>query len=122
LCALLSRDLQIEKYAVSAEDRPTPPQRPVMPQRPERPDPSPPQGSSVLSIIFMGSLALFVLVGLVLLTIVFNGAIFVLAGIFLFAAFHYLIWGWWLSKMIRREDEPGRHDESGDANGSPKQR
>ena len=81
-----------------------------MPQRPEPPDDSSPQSNSIATIVVMASIGLFLLVGLVLLTIIFNGAIFVLAGIFLFAAFHYFVWGWWLSKMIRREDEP---DDSG---------
>ena len=77
-----------------------------MPERPQRPDDSPPQSSSVATIVVMASLGLFVLVGLVVLTIIFPPAIFVLAGIFLFAAFHYFVWGWWLSKMIHKEDEP----------------
>lgn len=76
-----------------------------MPQRPELPGDSSPQRSSVATIVVMASLGLFVLVVLVVLTIVFSGGIFVLVGIFLFAAFHYFVWGWWLSKLIRQEDE-----------------
>ena len=32
-------------------------------------------------------------------------AILIVAGIFAFAALHYVCWGWWLSKVIHEEVE-----------------
>ena len=80
---------------------------PQMPERPRMPDEPPPKSSSLATIVVMSSLGLFVLVCLVLLMVVFNGAIPVIAGIVLFCAFHYFVWGWWLSKLIRQEDADG---------------
>lgn len=72
-------------------------------RRPVRPDPTP-QKSSWMSI----GLAVVVGVGLfsVLMFLTFQFAALVLVaaiGIFAFSAFHYLLWGWWLSKSIHRQ-------------------
>jgi hypothetical protein len=29
----------------------------------------------------------------------------VVGGFTLFVAFHYLVWGWWLSKLPRKDDD-----------------
>jgi hypothetical protein len=60
---------------------------------------------SLSSIIFFSFLALAALVGIALLSVLWVGAAIVLGGIFLFAAFHYLVWGWWLGQMIHDEQQ-----------------
>ena len=35
-----------------------------------------------------------------------------ISGVLMFAAFHYLLWGWWLSKRLRDDpEEPGDADK-----------
>lgn len=59
-----------------------------------------------LSVLLALAVAALVFAGLFLLT---NGALVpaaVAAGlIFGVAAFHYVVWGWWLSGIIRRQVE-----------------
>jgi hypothetical protein len=43
---------------------------------------------------------------LLLALVGYMGPVIVVAGIFGFAAFHYLVWGWWLSNSIRRNADP----------------
>ncbi len=75
-----------------------PPTRPVAPQRSDR--------GSWLSIFLTMLLAGFVAAALFVLSLGQLLPILVIGGlIFLVTAFHYLIWGWWLGKMIRREAE-----------------
>ena len=89
-------------------DDPTPPM-----ERP--PEPAPPRGSclGVLMIgVFISAALLalsFGMFGIPLLVAVMG------AAILLFSLFHYLIWGWWLGGMIRREveaEEPPGDDEA----------
>lgn len=35
------------------------------------------------------------------------GLLLVVFGFFFFAAFHYLTWGWWMSRVPPAEDEDG---------------
>jgi hypothetical protein len=70
---------------------------------PERP----PARGSWFSILLAAIVGLFLFVGLLLMT---GAAAMVVAGAAVvgllalgFAAFHYLIWGWWLSGIIHRE-------------------
>jgi hypothetical protein len=61
---------------------------------------------SWLSLLLAGSLTLIVIAGLFFLTLGWIGPVILLgAGVFALAAFHYLVWGWWLSKIIRDEEE-----------------
>ncbi|MCH8922143.1 MAG: hypothetical protein IIA67_03210 [Planctomycetes bacterium] len=79
------------------DDPTSPPQRP--------PEPGPPRGSclGVLMVGVLISVALFALnfvtMGIFLVVALIGGAIL------LFSLFHYLVWGWWLGGMIRREAE-----------------
>ena len=76
----------------------------------EPPEP-PPKSGSYLSIILAGLLAVAVFIGLFFLTLGAVGPILVIGvGVFALAAFHYVVWGWWLSKLIQQdaEEEEGR--------------
>ena len=67
---------------------------------------SAPKNRGCLSIVLALLLAVFLFAALYMIT---SGAVRVaaiVAGvIFLFAAFHYFVWGWWLSGLIRRQVE-----------------
>ncbi len=96
-------------------DRPLPP-------RPVRPEPAPPSSSasgasSWFTIVLALTAGLFVLVGfgaLLLVLFASMAPIFAVGGIFALAAFHYVVWGWWLGGMIRREAERGEEEPSAD--------
>lgn len=65
-----------------------------------------PKSRGCLSIVLALFLAIFLFAALYMVT---SGAVRVaaiVAGvIFLFAAFHYFVWGWWLSSLIRQQVE-----------------
>jgi len=70
-------------------------------RRPELPGPR----RSILSILL--AFALFVLTSVVLffLTLGSFGPVIVIGGIiFLLIGCHYIVWGWWLGKIIRDEE------------------
>lgn len=74
------------------------------------PPPAPPPARSPwLSIVLASIVGLFLFGVLLLLTggaaIAIGGAAIVGILAFCFAALHYLVWGWWLGGMIRREAE-----------------
>jgi|GEM_PF-1538284 len=84
-------------------DRPLPP-RPVRPEL----APAPSGASSWFTIVLAIAAGLFILVGFgALLLVLFAsiGWVIAIGGIFALAAFHYVVWGWWLGGMIRREAE-----------------
>ncbi len=65
---------------------------------------SAPRRSSYLSLILASVLALGIFVGLFFLTLGAIGPIAVIGGgVFALAAFHYIVWGWWLSRLIERD-------------------
>jgi hypothetical protein len=70
-----------------------------------------PQPKGCVSVLMALALAILVFAGLFLLT---SGAVLpaavAAAIIFGVAAFHYIVWGWWLSGIIRQqvEDEEKR--------------
>jgi Kef-type K+ transport system membrane component KefB len=79
----------------------------------------PPTRSPWVSIVLASVVGLFLFAALLLLT---GGAAVAIAGAaivgllaFGFAAVHYLVWGWWLGRIIRREAEEDA--ESGEQNG-----
>ena len=79
-------------------------------RRPEFPQP---RQSSAVSIV----LAALGLAGICLVLFFLSGGIFgivilMAGGIVAFAGLQYLIWGWWLGKMIRREEEQDEERES----------
>ncbi|MBW3598351.1 MAG: hypothetical protein KY475_13900 [Planctomycetes bacterium] len=78
---------------------PAPPPRPLPPEKI-------PRRSSWLSIFL--AMLLLLIVGLVLLVLSLGQLlpVLVIGGlIFLVTGFHYLVWGWWLGRMIEREAE-----------------
>ena len=87
-------------------DDPTPPL-----ERP--PEPGPRRGSC-LGVLMIGTLIGVSLFALNLVTMGIFGLVAVIgAAILLISLFHYLVWGWWLGGMIRREveaDEPAEDD------------
>jgi hypothetical protein len=80
------------------------------PQRPQLPPEEPARGGGCVSIALGLTLALLTCIVLFFLTIGFFGMVLVIVGgIFAFAAVHYLVWGWWLSGVIR--DDVGEDDD-----------
>jgi hypothetical protein len=84
---------------------PMPPERPSI----ERvtPDGSQPaRGSSWLPIMLASLLAAVVCIVLFFLTLGGFGMVLAIGGgVFAFIGLHYVVWGWWLSRMIREEVE-----------------
>jgi hypothetical protein len=71
-------------------------------------DAKPPAALSWLSFVLALALSGFVLAASFLLvgielTLVIAGVVAVLGGA---AAFHYVVWGWWLSRYIRDDPDP----------------
>jgi hypothetical protein len=58
--------------------------------------------AALLGLLLLAS-ALFGLVALVLPQV--QGLLLVLFGGLFFFAFHYVVWGWWLPKIMPRDDE-----------------
>lgn len=86
------------------------------------PPPEPrPARKSWLSIVLASVVGLLLFGGLLLMTanvaVAVAGAAIVCLLAFGFAAFHYLVWGWWLGDMIRREAEGDQ--ESAEQDGEP---
>jgi hypothetical protein len=80
----------------------------TLPVRPERPQPSAlpgekPRGGSWLTVLLAFMMAVAGLASLMVMPLVGYMPVIVLA-VFGFAALHYCTWGWWLSKIIRDEE------------------
>ncbi|HEX4146506.1 MAG TPA: hypothetical protein VHY91_23600 [Pirellulales bacterium] len=72
-------------------------------ERPEPEGPKPP--ASWLSLLLAAGVGFMILAGLVMLTGGYLGLVIVVGGgVFAMAAFHYLVWGWWLSDKLRRAE------------------
>jgi membrane protein implicated in regulation of membrane protease activity len=91
---------------------------------PDRDDLSPlrpasaPRANSWLSILLAGIVAIFLLAGLFLLMLQLGGPLaiataVILVPIGLVALFHYVVWGWWLSRTIRDEVEAEEREAEG---------
>jgi hypothetical protein len=77
-----------------------------MAELPPRPAPSPAPRGGWLSIILTGFVLALAAIVLFVLSLGQLLPILVIGGlVFLATAFHYLVWGWWLGKMIHREAE-----------------
>jgi hypothetical protein len=77
---------------------------PVRPQRPPTPSPDDkPRRSNWLTVLLAFVLAIGGLVSLMVMPLVGYAPVIILA-VFGFAALHYFVWGWWLSKIIREEE------------------
>ena len=73
------------------------------------PPPAPKRGGSLFTVFAAGFMLLLAGGALVFLTLPLAGVVLAMGGvmaIFCFAAFfHYLVWGWWLSGIIRDDVE-----------------
>jgi hypothetical protein len=80
------------------------PDRPRLPGGPRR---SLQQANAATFAALIGllllSMALIALVGLVLPQV--QGLLLVLFGGVFFFAFHYVVWGWWLPRIMPRDDD-----------------
>ncbi len=72
------------------------PPQPASPQRPK----------TFLSLMLVVVLGVPAAAVLLLAAVGYLGPVIVVVGIFGFAAFHYLVWGWWLSNSIRQNADP----------------
>ena len=78
----------------------------------QKPEPQEKARGSFLAIVLAGSFALAVATGLMFITLFYFGLVLAIAAmIFGFAALHYAVWGWWLPRMIREEDNAEREAE-----------
>ena len=83
-----------------------------MPQ-PQPPSPSPPNRGSLFSLSLASVALVLCIGGLSILTLGFAPLIVLtVLGIGGLIAFNYLVWGWWLGDVIRREAEGEEGDES----------
>ena len=93
--------------------------RPVRPERPELPDddssPATRRSKSSLSIILAGGALLLGVAVLAVLAAPLAGVVLGIIGLVLLlaalAAFHYVVWGWWLGGVIRSEVEADERAE-----------
>jgi predicted membrane channel-forming protein YqfA (hemolysin III family) len=69
--------------------------------------------TSIVPLLLAGVLAVMVFAGLFFLTLGWMGPV-LLIGMVIFGmgAFHYVVWGWWLSRYIRDDEEDGPHQRS----------
>jgi hypothetical protein len=79
---------------------------------PPRPDEEEVRQRPYLSIVLALLLAAAVFVGLFFLTLGAVGPMLLIAGgVFALVAVNYLVWGWWLGRLIR-EDADDDHPQS----------
>ena len=87
--------------------RSAPPGVPLPPTRPELGEPRGSSRGAWFAIIL--ALAAFVgaYLALVFLSLGFLAPLIVIGGlVFLVTAFHYVVWGWWLGRVIRQARDP----------------
>ena len=78
--------------------------RPQLPKPPRR---------TILPILLAFSLFLMVSTVFVLLSMgTFGLVLLVAGGVFLVIAFHYVVWGWWLRKIIHKDQDEQQHADS----------
>lgn len=66
---------------------------------------------SWLSVLLACGAGVLICVALVFLTLGHFGPVVLIgAAVFAFGAFHYVVWGWWLGRIIRREVEAEEED------------
>lgn len=96
-----------------------------VPRRPQRPDfaaaDGKPKGGSCLTVSAAAMMAVAGLLSLMAMPLMGFGPLLIVGGLAGFAAFHYVVWGWWLGRLLRDEatdDEdppytsPPRHDST----------
>ena len=76
------------------------PEKPLKPQRPDAPDTAPSRGSPAAA---MATLVLGISV-VVALAFLAGPVMAIVFGVFALVAAQYVVWGWWLGGVIRKED------------------
>ncbi len=72
---------------------------------PPRPNPPPPAKGNWLGLLLALGAGLIIFTALAFLTGGFLALVVVVAGgVFGLAALHYVVWGWWLSKLLYEEE------------------
>ena len=78
---------------------------------PPRPSTETPRGSWI-GLLLAATMGLVIITALIFLTGGFLALVIVIGGgVFAFAAFHYLVWGWWLSKFLYEQEEKDREPD-----------
>jgi len=64
------------------------------------------------SLLTMAFIAMVVLTAGLVVSVASGtiGGVIVITAVFAFAALHYVVWGWWLSTRLRRNEEKRRED------------
>ncbi|MBI3462153.1 MAG: hypothetical protein HY000_03705 [Planctomycetes bacterium] len=64
------------------------------------------------SLLAMAFIAIVVLTAGLVLSVVSGtiGGVIAITAVFAFAALHYVVWGWWLSTRMHREEEQRTKD------------
>jgi hypothetical protein len=80
------------------------------PPRPDGPEPRP-TGGRIFALIFVLSLGVLLLAGLVVLSLFWVGAVIVIGSGIAVLLLQYFIWGWWLGPMLRDAEANEPDDE-----------
>jgi len=77
----------------------------------EQPEPKPPR-SPLWSLLAMAFVAIVVLAAGLVLSIVSGtiGGVIAITAVFAFAALHYVVWGWWLTTRLHRDEQKRTQD------------
>lgn len=84
-------------------DLPTRPERPPLPTPGEKP-----RHSNWITVLLAFMLAIGGLVSLMVMPLVGYAPVIILA-VFGFVALHYFTWGWWLTNLVRKEQDNDDH-------------
>ena len=64
------------------------------------------QKKSLIPVLLAALVGLALIVAMVFLSAgIFAGVVVMAVGVFGIAGLHYIVWGWWLSKLIHEEQE-----------------
>jgi hypothetical protein len=93
----------------AAEEKPARIAVPQMPTRPEPPSEAGGKQRGCMSIVLASLSGVFLLALLMTLLLPFGKiaqvVVAIVGGVFLVAFLHYITWGWWLGRLIQREDD-----------------
>jgi hypothetical protein len=85
---------------------------PPLPPKPEFPSPDNKPRGSWLAILLTGGVTMMVVVALTFLTLGYFGPVIVVAAVMAgVVTFHYVVWGWWLEKVLRQAAEEEQRKE-----------